>query len=146
MANVSTNCGSTPSTAYSSFYNIGPAYSYSAGSADPGTDAINIATQICAQYNSGGMGGFATPQKPVSIQCIAFGAIFEPAASGSQAASAVSLLQSLSTIGGSVFPSSASDPTNGYKWCIGSLSQRQSKLQTAFTTIMDSSISVILVK
>jgi hypothetical protein len=28
-----------------------------------------------------------------------------------------------------VFPSSSSDPTNGYKWCIGTLAQRQAKLQ-----------------
>ena len=43
------------------------------------------------------------------------------------------MLQSISTIGGSTFPSSASDPTNGYKWCIGTLSQRQALLQQAFT-------------
>ena len=36
--------------------------------------------------------------------------------------------------------------TNGYKWCIGTLSQRQSKLQQAFTTIMDSTVPIVLVK
>ena len=62
---------------------------------------------------------------PVVIQCIAFGAIFEPTASGSEQTSAVAFLQSLSTLGGTTFPSSSTDPTNGYKWCIGTLSQRQ---------------------
>lgn len=148
MANVSTSCGTTNSGANNSYYNIGPSYSYSAGSADPGTDAINAATQICASTTGGsGMPGYATPQKPVTIQCIAFGAIFEPTANSAEAAQAVNLLQQISTVGGTVFPSSASDPTNGYKWCIGTLPQRQQLLQQAFTTIMDNSaISVILVQ
>jgi hypothetical protein len=38
------------------------------------------------------------------------------------------------------------DPTNGYKWCIGTLSQGQTKLQQAFTKISDDTISIVLVK
>ena len=91
--------------------------------------------------------GYATSQMPVVIHCIAFGAIFEPTASGSEQASAVTFLQSISTIGGTTFPSSSTDPVNGYKWCIGTLSQRQAKLQQAFTTIMDQTpLAIILVK
>ena len=48
-------------------------------------------------------------------------------------------------IGETVFPSSSTDPVNGYKWCIGTLAQRQSKLQTAFVTAMDKEVSIILV-
>ena len=146
MANVATGATTTNAGAYQSYYNIGPGNVYSVGSADPGTDAINAATQICASNSGGGMTGYSSTQKPVIIQTLAFGAIFEPTASGSQASSAVSMLQQISTVGGTVFPSSSTDPTNGYKWCIGTLSQRQSKLQTAFTTILDDSISVILVQ
>ncbi len=82
------------------------------------------------------------------IHCIAFGALFEPDASGSEGTTAMSLLQSLSTIGGTGFPSSVSDTTSPYyyKICIGTLAQRQSKLQTAFTTIMDSGVSIIMVQ
>ena len=58
---------------------------------------------------------------------------------------AVSLMQSISTLGGTVFPSSSTDPINGYKWCIGTLAQRQQKLQQAFTTAMDKEVSIILV-
>jgi hypothetical protein len=54
-------------------------------------------------------------------------------------------MQAISTLGGTVFPSSASDPVNGYKWCIGTLAQRQSKLRQAFTTVIDNEISIILV-
>ena len=80
------------------------------------------------------------------IYCIAFGAIFEPTASGSEQTSAVAFLQSLATTGGTTFPSSASDPTYGYLWCIGTLAQRQSKLQQAFINVMDQTESIILVK
>ena len=47
---------------------------------------------------------------PVVIYCIAFGAIFEPTASGSEQTDAVAFLQSLATIGGTTFPSSSTDP------------------------------------
>ena len=80
------------------------------------------------------------------LYCIAFGAIFEPTASGSEQASAVSFLQSLATIGGTTFPASSADPRYGYLWCIGTLSQRQAKLQQAFINIMDQTESIVLVK
>jgi hypothetical protein len=147
MANTATSAGMTNGGAYQSFYNVGPSYSYSSSSADPATDAINAATQICALDNStSGIPGYSTPRKPVLIHCIAFGAIFEPTAVGSDTTQAVALLQQVSTIGNTVFPSSASDPTNGYKWCIGTLSQRQAELQQAMTTIMDGTVSIVLVK
>ena len=60
----------------------------------------------------------------------------------------MSLLQSLSAIGGTGFPASVTDTASPYyyKICIGTLAQRQAKLQTAFTTIMDDGISIIMVK
>ena len=56
------------------------------------------------------------------------------------------LLQQISTIGGTTFPSSSTDPVNGYKWCIGTLQQRQQKLQQAFLNILDSSVPVSLIQ
>lgn len=91
-----------------------------------------------------GYPGYALPGKPVAVQCIAFGAIFE--VPSSIQTSSVSLLQSISSIGGSTFPSSADDTTNGYKWCIGDLTTRQTKLRQAFTNIMNSGIPITLVK
>jgi hypothetical protein len=91
-----------------------------------------------------GTPGFAMPAKPVSIECIAFGAIFEVPSSIQN--SSVALLQQISSIGGSTFPSSPSDPANGYKWCIGTISQRQSLLRQAFTNIMNNGIPITLVR
>ncbi len=148
MVNQASAATFTNAGAYNSYYNLTPLGTVSASSAAADTSALNVATKICALASDNTNGpGYATAQMPVVIQCIAFGAIFEPTASGSEQTAAVAFLQSLSTLGGTTFPSSASDPTNGYKWCIGTLSQRQAKLQQAFTTVLDqTSQSIILVK
>ena len=82
--------------------------------------------------------------KSVSVQRIAFGAIFE--VPSPIQTSAVDLLQQISNIGGTTFPASSSDPSNGYKWCIGTIAQRQAKLQQAFMNIMNSGIPITLIK
>jgi len=89
--------------------------------------------------------GYATTRKPVTIHTVAFGAVFEPTASGSEATNAKQLLQGISAIGGTRFPDSASDATDGYKWCIGTLDERKEKLKTAFLKIMNSTVPVSLV-
>ena len=147
MANQASGASTNNSGSYQSYYMIRPGDTVTASGSDPGTSAVNVATNICAlDSNTSGLPGYATTRKPVLINCIAFGAVFEPTASGSESTSAVSLLQQLSTVGGTVFPSSASDPTNGYKWCIGTLAQRQSLLQQAFINILDDTVAVVLVQ
>lgn len=88
--------------------------------------------------------GYATSNKPVIIECIAFGAIFET--SNSTRDSSVAILQKIATIGGTVFPSSSTDATNGYKWCIGTIDERKQKLKTAFKNILTTSIPVSLIQ
>jgi hypothetical protein len=88
--------------------------------------------------------GYATINKPVVVHCIAFGAIFETP--NSQLPNVVPMMQDISTIGGTTFPSSSTDPVNGYKWCVGTLQQRQDKLKQAFLNILDSSVPVSLIK
>jgi Flp pilus assembly protein TadG len=146
MANVATTVGTVNAGAYNSYFNVSPLATISSSGTNPDTDAINVATTICSLTTSANpIPGFSTPSSPVTIQCIVFGAIFEPGAVGSDQADAVSLMQSISTLGNTVFPSSSTDPTNGYKWCIGTLSQRQALLQQAFVNAMDKEVSIILV-
>jgi len=144
--NNSVTSGSNPTN--NSYFNIG-GNNASASSADAAQDAINVATKICAQTTDNTNGpGFATPTKPVVLHCLAFGALFEPDASGSQGTTAMTLLQNLSAIGGTGFPSSVTDTSSPYyyKICIGTLAQRQAKLQAAFTTIMDNGVAIIMVQ
>jgi hypothetical protein len=58
----------------------------------------------------------------------------------------VGLLQSISTIGGSVFPSSPNDPTNGFKWCIGPLATKQQLLQQAFSNVLNDGDAISIVQ
>jgi hypothetical protein len=150
MANVATteNLGSFgPNMSY---YKIGPTDTVSIdGSNSPGQSAINVATRLCALETDTVQGpGFATPTKPVVLHCIAFGAVFETTAAGTEAASAMAFLQQLSSIGGTGFPASVTDTTSPdfYKICTGTLQQRQDKLRQAFTTILDQGVTVVLVK
>jgi hypothetical protein len=134
--------GFVNSGAYKSYYSIRPGDVVNGtGYTEKGlTDVVHA---IC-NLDSASTPGFATPNRPAIIQCIAFGAIFETP--NSVQTNAVALLQEISTIGGTVFPSSATDATNGWKWCIGTLAERQSKLQKAFVTILDSSVPVSLIQ
>jgi hypothetical protein len=91
-----------------------------------------------------GYPGYSTPNKPAQIYCIAFGAIFETPSSS--LTSSVALLQQVAAIGNTTFPASSTDPTYGYLWCIGSLSQRQQKLEQACLNILDSSVPVSLIQ
>ena len=143
----SVTSGSNPTN--NSYYDVGGDKASASGS-DPIADAVAVATKMCALTTDNVNGpGFATATKPVVIHCIAFGALFEPDANGAAGGNqAMSLLQQISTVGGTGFPTSVTDTSSPYyyKLCIGTLAERQSSLQTAFTKIMDDGISIILVK
>src|SRR5262245_48393326 len=142
--------------AYNSYYPIRPGDTVN-GAGYSETNLLQVVQAICNKddktpYTAPPTGyptppsiaGYATASKPVIVQCIAFGAIFE--GSNSIQTSSVALLQKISTIGGTVFPSSSTDPTDGYKWCIGTLTQRQDKLKTAFVKILNTAVPVSLIK
>jgi hypothetical protein len=147
MANVNTNPAQP-------FYNGGMGHSYYC--VRPGdtftatgyneSNLLNVVRRICALETDNTVGpGFSTARRPVQVHTVAFGAIFEPSTPAANQDDAVGLLQSISTIGGSVFPGSSTDPDNGYKWCIGTLEERKTKLRQAFSKIMEDGVSVSLV-
>ena len=147
--------GPTNGGAYNSYYNIRPADTVN-GAGYSQDNLLKVVEAICNRDDGTPVSvpngyptppnipGYATVNRPVTVQCIAFGAIFEN--SNSTQTSAVTLLQQISTIGGTTFPSSSTDPTNGFKWCTGTLSQRQSKLQQAFLNFLDSDVPVSLIE
>jgi hypothetical protein len=158
MANINTNVvnGFANYGPNNSYYHILPgdtvnSTGYSASNLYPVVQAICNLPDGMPGTSPGyspnpGYPGYATASKPVLIHTLAFGAVFEPTASGTEASNAVAFLQQISTIGGTVFPSSSSDPDNGYKWIIGTLDERKAKLQQAFRNIMDTGNSVSLVR
>jgi Putative Flp pilus-assembly TadE/G-like len=148
MANVSTQQSFNNQGPYNSYYSLTPGQLQTTSNA-PDQDAIQVVTRMCALTTDNANGpGFALPNKPVVVHCLAFGAVFEPTAAGSEASTAMAMLQQISQIGGTGFPSSvtATGDPNYYKLCIGTLTERQQKLRTAFSKIMDDGISVVMVK
>jgi Flp pilus assembly protein TadG len=154
MANWITTANFTNNAGTNSYYNIQPGTSLTAATYDQ-NNLLQVVQSICnttagvpgtpnSAVANPGNPGFATPSKPVEVQTIAFGIIFEiPTTSQT---SAISLLQAISQIGGTSFPSSSTDSTNGYKWCIGTLNQRVSALQNAFSRILNDGNSISLVQ
>lgn len=153
MANLAINANFSTSVdsvnqINNSYYNIGPTDNITAGGT-ASTAATDVASKLCAALTGGSYSpGFALPNKSVIIHCVAFGAVFEQSASGTEPDNAIAFLQSLSSIGGTSFPSSrtaTSDP-NFYKICTGTLAERRDKLHTAFSKIMDDGVAVALVR
>lgn len=156
MANV----GSTPASSFVnaganlSYYPIQPGQTVNASSYGD-TPLLQVVQNIC-NNGSGSPGtspgfspnlgypGYAVAGRPVQVHCLAFGAVFE--VSSSLQTSSVDLLSQIAGIGGTVFPSSPSDPSNGYKWCTGTLTERQTKLRQAFTNIMNGGVPITLIK
>ncbi len=146
MANVNTNAvsGLQNNGPYNSYYRINAGDVVNSAGYNQ-ANLLTIVDQICAP-DTANPPGYATPRKPVIIHTVAFGAIFEPTSSGTTAAAAVTLLQEISARGGTVFPSTSTDPEHGFKWCIGTLDERKNKLRDAFNKIMDAGVSVSLIK
>jgi hypothetical protein len=148
MANVSANAGFVSNGKYS-YYQIGPTDSVNPGGAAD-TACYTAVDKLCALETDSTLGpGFARPGRPVIVHCIAFGAVFEPSASGTEATNASILLQNISAKGGTYFPSSSTDTSNGnqsYKICIGTLDQRREKLEKAFRKVTENVTTPALIQ
>jgi hypothetical protein len=106
---------------------------------------LNVVDRLVADESDFTNGpGFGRPNSPVTIHCLAFGALFEP---GSQQdnSDVVGLLQAVSARGNTVFPASSTDPENGYKWIVGSLDERKERLRQSVLKCMRSGVRVALV-
>ena len=149
-----TSCGFTNNSGYNSYYNIQPGQSLTSAGYDQ-TNLLQVCQAICntsggtagsanSAVTNPGYPGFATANKPVTIQTIAFGSFSRSTPVPRPTPSACSKPSRRSA--GTTFPSTSTDPTNGYKWCIGNLSTRTSLLQQAFSNVLNDGNSVSLVQ
>jgi hypothetical protein len=137
----------TSNGSYNSYYKVRqndplPAYTYY--TTDAPTEATDICSQICAQYNATNP-GYATPRKPVYIHTIAFGSLFDASNSSTYKTTALSLLANMQTIGGTQ-PSGMTGNLPSYKIITGNSQTRISNLQTAFQTILQDGLQMSLIK
>lgn len=140
--------------AYDSYYQVRqndpvPAYTYyftpnGSGVSEQSTEATDICTQICAQYNATNP-GYGTPRKPVYIHTIAFGSLFDPNNSSTYKTNALQLLCNMQTVGNTQ-PSGMTTTIPSYKQITGTSSQRITLLQQAFSTILQDGLQLALIK
>ena len=150
MANVNTNAGFTNNGGINSYYDVIPGQTITAGNYDQ-NGLLQVAQSICNTSTGGRRDGEQRPSPTPALPgirdleqagrrstTIAFGIVFEDRRPRPRAARRHATPGPSRQIGGTTFPSSsASDPTNGYKWCIGTLSARVLLLQQAFANVLN---------
>src|SRR5262249_39469044 len=98
-----------------------------------------ITQQICNDISAG---GFATNRKPVTVHCIAFGALFEPSNTSAGKTNALQNLAAMEVIGKVQQPGATTLASN--KIIIGDFNARLNLLQSCFTHIMQDGVQVSL--
>jgi hypothetical protein len=108
------------------------------------SEVFTIIKQICAQ-DSASPPGYSTSARPVKIYCIGYGSIFDPTLNNTAQTTALTFLQTVQYYGGT---SSDTNPANFpiTQQIYGTAAQRISRMQTAFTNIMQSGVQVSLIK
>jgi Flp pilus assembly protein TadG len=158
MVNTTASANFTNAGAYNSYYNIrikdgtsSPNNEYPTGVTSnvstATTQAVNIATQICA-LDTAASPGYSTSRKPALIHCIAFGCLFNATNNSTYKTNALSLLEQLQYIGGQAGGEQATltTPLQSYKVITGTYNQRIANLQQAFSNIMQDGVQITLVQ
>jgi Flp pilus assembly protein TadG len=148
--NTTASAGFTNSGAYNSYYNVrynsaspgGSEYPYNVRGYNDNDSAVtsqiyNLCRTICAS-DSASPAGYSTSTKKVQIHCIGFGPVFD-AASPDRAA-AIATLNQMQQIG------NVTDGMPSYKIIVGDEATVASKLQQAFTKILQNGIQVSLIQ
>lgn len=105
--------------------------------AEPGIQTHEMVRRLAA-LDADGNPGYSTRRKPVKAHTLAYGSLFE--GSSSSKATALSVLQGVQYYGG--VQDSASTPLESDKIIIGTSEQRITKMQNAFSKIMQDGYSV----
>ncbi len=109
------------------------------------TEVFNVVKQICAQTTASPP-GYSTSRKPAQVYSIGYGSMFDPAnSSNSGQSTALTFLQTVQYHGGVAADTTG---TNFPDWqrIYGDNTQRQTRLQTALTKIMQAGVQVSLLE
>jgi Flp pilus assembly protein TadG len=149
MANIPCTASFTNSGAYQSYYRIrqGSTNEYpSLGSfniAQARTDAYAVVDRMVALDSDAVAGpGYSTPRNSMLVHCLAFGALFEPEAAGTEQTQALDFLHTVEVKGKTAIGSSLP----AYKTIIGTADERIAKIKDAFTSIMQDGKQVTLIE
>lgn len=148
--NTTASGGFTNSGAHNSYYNVRYNFANPGGSEYPTSvngysdndstvtaQVFNICNRLCA-LETASPSGYSTPSKRVQIHCIAFGPLVDPGSSSR--AAILSTLNQIQTIG------NVTDGMPSYKIVLGDDATVATKLQQAFTQILQNGIQVSLIQ
>jgi hypothetical protein len=111
--------------------------SYSNNNSTVTTQIFSLCSQLSA-LETASPPGYSTPSKKVQIHCIGFGPVFAPGSS--ERAAALATLNQMQILG------NVNDGMPDYKVVYGTEAQLVSKLQQAFTQILQNGVQVSLVQ
>jgi hypothetical protein len=109
------------------------------------SEVQDVARQIC-NLETASPPGYSTTRKPVQIYCIGYGSLFDPAnSSDPDQTNALNFMQTLQYIGNTASTTNGSDfPMN--QRIYGTSDERISRMQAAFTNIMQGGVQVSLIE
>jgi Flp pilus assembly protein TadG len=129
---------------YSSYFKIRfPGEYPSDASADIFAQCYGVVDKLVA-LDSASPPGYTTTRKPVLIHCLAFGTLFEPANATADKDSALEFLQTIQFKGKT--QDAIDTPLPSYKMIVGTADERITKLQQAFSNIMQDGVQVTLIQ
>lgn len=106
------------------------------------TDLYNVVDQICVDVSQG---GYSTKRKPAQIHCIAYGSLYDAANTSQERKDALGVLQTIQKKGNSATTTAWSD-FPAIQQIYGTNDQRISRMQSAFSSIMQAGVQVSLIE
>ncbi|MFO0864918.1 MAG: Tad domain-containing protein [Gemmataceae bacterium] len=108
------------------------------------TDVYNVVKQICA-LDTASPPGHSTTRKPVNVYPIGYGSLFDPANTSTAQTNALNFMQSVGYYGNTAADTSGA---NFPDWAriYGTNDQRVTRMQAAFTKIMQNGVQVTLIE
>lgn len=108
------------------------------------TETYAVVKQICA-LNTASPPGYSTARHSATVWPIAYGSLFDPTNASTNQTNALSFMQSVAYNGGTAADTSGANFPDMYR-VYGTNDQRVTRMQTAFTNIMQSGTQVSLIE
>jgi hypothetical protein len=143
VANVAASATFSNNGPYGSYYKIRYPGEFPTNSGSVESQCYGVVDRLVA-LDTASAPGYSTARKPVLIHCLAFGTLFEPSNPAPEKATALDFLQTIQAKGNT--QASAADPLPTYKMIVGTSEERITKLQQAFSSIMQDGIQVTLIQ
>ena len=108
------------------------------------SDVYNVVQQICA-LDTAASPGYSTARKPAQVYSLGYGSLFDPANSSAAQTNGLTFLQTIQFYGNVASDTSGANFPD-WQRIYGDTSTRQTRMQAAFTKIMQAGVQVSLIE